>query len=312
MAADTASTRAPLDEVMMAMDVVDTLRHDERIALKELGAEQRDAAMIERLREIYKSQGIEVPDRILLEGVESLKQNRFVYSPPAAGFQRTLALIYVTRMRWAKILLVLLLLAVAAFLAWRFLVVAPRERAAEALRIELTQTLPAEFDAALARIRDVAEVEEAVQRAETLAAAGRSAAASGEIAAARKAAADLRKLEARLLEVFEIRIVSRPGTPTGVTRIPQANASARNYYLVVEAVAPDGRVLPQEVTSEEDGALKTVTIWGQRVPRATFDRVRRDKEDDGIVREAVLGAKARGRLEPDWRTAVDKGAITQW
>ncbi|WP_417770156.1 DUF6384 family protein [Stappia sp.] len=312
MVSDTASTRAPLDEVMMAMDVVDTLRHDERIALKELGTEQRDAQMIERLREIYRSQGIEVPDRILLEGVENLKQNRFVYAPPTAGFQRTLALIYVTRMRWAKVLLVLLLLAVAAFLAWRFLVVAPRERAAEALRIELTRTLPAEFGDALARIRDVAEVDEAVQRAESLAAIGRSATASGDVAAARKALADMRKLEARLLQVFSVRIVSRPGTPTGVTRIPQANASAQNYYLVVEAVAPDGSVVPQEITSEEDGAASSVAIWAQRVPRATFDAVRRDKEDDGIVRDAVLGSKARGRLEPDWRVRVDEGAITQW
>lgn len=81
MASDTASTRAPLDELMMAMDVVDTLRHDERIALKELGSDERDAAMIQRLREIYTSQGIEVSDRLLREGVENLKQNRFVYSP---------------------------------------------------------------------------------------------------------------------------------------------------------------------------------------------------------------------------------------
>ncbi|WP_306029868.1 DUF6384 family protein [Stappia sp. MMSF_3263] len=312
MVSDTASTRAPLDEVMMAMDVVDTLRHDERIALKELGTEQRDAQMIERLRDIYRSQGIEVPDRILLEGVENLKQNRFVYAPPAAGFQRTLALIYVTRMRWAKVLLVLVLLAVAAFLAWRFLVVAPRERAAEALRIELTQTLPAEFGDALTRIRDVAEVDAAVQRAETLAASGRSAAASGDVAAARKALADMRKLEARLLQVFEVRIVSRPGTPTGVTRIPEANTATRNYYLLVEAVAPDGNVVSQEITSEENGAVSSVDIWAQRVPRATFDAVRRDKEDDGIVRDAVLGSKARGRLEPDWRVRVDEGAITQW
>lgn len=312
MVSDTASTRAPLDELMMAMDVVDTLRHDERIALKELGTEQRDAQMIERLRDIYRSQGIEVPDRILLEGVENLKQNRFVYAPPAAGFQRTLALIYVTRMRWAKVLLVLVLLAAAAFLAWRFLVVAPRERAAEALRIELTQTLPTEFSDALTRIRDVAEVDAAVQRAETLAASGRSAATSGDVAAARKALADMRKLESRLLQIFEVRIVSRPGTPTGVTRIPEANTATRNYYLVVEAVAPDGNVISQEITSEEDGAVSSVDIWAQRVPRATFDAVRRDKEDDGIVGDAVLGSKARGRLEPEWRVRVDEGAITQW
>ena len=312
MASDTASTRAPLDELMMAMDVVDTLRHDERIALKELGSDERDAAMIQRLREIYTSQGIEVSDRLLREGVENLKQNRFVYSPPAAGFQRTLALIYVTRLRWAKAILVLLLLAVAAALAWHFLVTAPRERAAEALRIELTQTLPTEIAATVRRIGEVSEETAARERAATLATGGQAALTANDAAAARKALADLKALEARLLQVYDIRIVSRPGTPTGVTRIPQANTSARNYYLLVEAVAPDGKTVPQEVTSEEDGARKTVAIWGQRVPQSTFDAVRRDKEEDGIVSNPVLGSKARGRLQPEWQARVETGAITQW
>ncbi len=312
MASDTASTRAPLDELMMAMDVVDTLRHDERIALKELGSDDRDAAMIQRLREIYTSQGIEVSDRILREGVENLKQNRFVYSPPAAGFQRTLALIYVTRMRWAKAIAILLILAVGAALAWHFLVAAPRERAAEALRIELTQTLPTEIAATVRRIGEVSEETAAREQAAALATGGQAALAANDATAARKALADLKALEARLLQVFDIRIVSRPGTPTGVTRIPEANTSARNYYLLVEAVTPDGQVVPQEVTSEEDGARKTVTIWGQRVPQSTFDAVRRDKEEDGIVSNPVLGSKARGKLQPEWQARVETGAITQW
>ncbi|WP_029058832.1 DUF6384 family protein [Stappia stellulata] len=312
MPSDTAAKKAPLDELMMAMDVVDTLRHDERIALKELDADQRDEQMIERLRDLYRSQGIEVPDRILQEGVESLKQNRFVYTPPAAGFQRTLALVYVTRARWGKALLIALVLLVAAVLAWRFLVVAPRERAAEALRIEMSETLPAEATALRTRISDLADVEAARTQAETLAAIATSAAAAGDAQAARGAIADLRALEARLRETYDVRIVSRPGVPTGVTRIPDVNRATRNYYLVVEAVTPDGKVLPREIVSEEDGEATTVDIWAQRVPKPTFDAVRQDKEDDGIVQSVVLGTKASGRLQPVWNAAVETGAITKW
>ena len=307
-----ADRKAPLDELMMAMDVVDTLRHDERIALKELDADTRDAAMIARLREIYTSQGIAVSDRILQEGVESLKQNRFVYAPPAAGFQRTLALLYVNRARWGKWLLIGVVLLLAAILAWRFLVVAPRERAAEALRTELSQTLPADLDALSERVANIAEVEAARTRSATLVSAGKAAAADGDADTARRALADLRALEARLLETFEIRIVSRQGVPTGVTRIPDANRSARNYYLVVEAIGSGGAALPQAITSEENNATTTVSIWAQRVPQATYDAVRRDKEDDGIVQDAILGTKARGRLEPVWRADVQTGAIVEW
>lgn len=312
MPADATASKPPLDDLMMAMDVVDTLRHDERIAVKELGDDLRDEQMVERLRQIYKSQGIEVPDRMLREGVQNLRQNRFVYSPPAVGFQRTLALLYVTRARWSKWLGILLLLTVAAVLAWRFLVVLPRERAAEALRIELTETLPGDFAALPARIAAIAIVPEATARTETLAATGLAALAAKDAEAARKARADLMALEARLLQTFDVRIVSRPGTPTGVTRIPQANRNALNYYLIVEAIGPDGTALPQEINSEEDGSTELVGIWGQRVPKATFDTVRADKQRDGIVQDAVLGSKARGKLGIDWQKPVDAGAITKW
>ena len=54
--------KAPLDDVMLAMDVVDTLRHEETLVTRELGAADREAQLIERLRKIYHDQGIEVPE----------------------------------------------------------------------------------------------------------------------------------------------------------------------------------------------------------------------------------------------------------
>src|SRR4029453_14516698 len=46
----------PPDGLVLAMDVVDTLRHRERLVERELNEEQ----LIERLRSLYKGQGIEV------------------------------------------------------------------------------------------------------------------------------------------------------------------------------------------------------------------------------------------------------------
>ena len=62
---------------MIAMDVVDTLRHDRLIVDRELNDAGRHDDLIKRLREIYKGQGIEVPDHILEEGVKALKEDRF-------------------------------------------------------------------------------------------------------------------------------------------------------------------------------------------------------------------------------------------
>ena len=38
----TTKERAPLDELMLAMDVVDTLRHKELVLARELSADDRD------------------------------------------------------------------------------------------------------------------------------------------------------------------------------------------------------------------------------------------------------------------------------
>src|SRR5690606_13396328 len=70
-----AATKEPvqLDEVMLAMDVVDTLRHREHLIARELAAGARDEDMVARLRQVYAAQGIDVPDHILKQGVEALR-----------------------------------------------------------------------------------------------------------------------------------------------------------------------------------------------------------------------------------------------
>ena len=100
--ASSSKSKAPLDELMLAMDVVDTLRHKELVLARELTAEDRDAKLLEQLREIYTSQGIVVTDEILQRGVDALREERFVYPQPEPSFSRTLAHAYVTRGRWGK------------------------------------------------------------------------------------------------------------------------------------------------------------------------------------------------------------------
>lgn len=60
---------------MIAMDVVDTLRHDQLIVERELNEDERKAKLIERLREIYSAQGIDWTASIAASAVAFL-QNR--------------------------------------------------------------------------------------------------------------------------------------------------------------------------------------------------------------------------------------------
>jgi hypothetical protein len=333
---------------MLAMDVVDTLRHQDSLVARELDETRRDAELLDRLRRLYKGQGIEVPDRVLEEGVRALKESRFVYTPPPAGLARTLATLWVERRRHGRRFLAALLALAFAWSAYHFGVVrlaewraeqarieaqrheaearaqAERERAeaqrreaeeraqAERARIELTQLLPRALEQGHADVVAEAQVDEARRRAGQFLADGRTALSRGDAAGARQAIAGLEALRNALRQEYMLRIVSRPGTPSGVWRIPGRNPNARNYYLIVEPVAPDGHVLSLPVTSEEDGRTETVSRWGVRVSEAVFDEVRRDKNDDGIVQDNVLGEKRRGQLAVAYRRPVMGGAILRW
>jgi hypothetical protein len=86
-----------------------------------------------------------------------------------------------------------------------------------------------------------------------------------------------------------------------------------HYYLVVEAVAPGGRVLNVPVTSIETQKTENVTKWAQRVDKATFDRIAAEKQGSGgIITNDILGHKARGELDANWSTPLPGGALTEW
>ena len=300
-----------LDELMLAMDVVDTLRHQEGLVEKALGEDSRDATLKERLRALYEGQGLKVSDRILDDGIRALKESRFTYDPAPPSFARTMALLWVGRAMVAKVAAVALLAIVVlgGVTYWR---VASTERATEVARIEMTVTLPEAVDTAEAALATEALTSDARTEGERRVAAARTAIAGGNPEAARQAVAALADLRATLARTYQLRIVSRPGERTGVFRVPDVNTKARNYYLIVEAITPTGDTLKLPITSEEDGTVKTVDKWGVRVPKATYDKVAADKSDDGIVEDNILGEKPRGGIEPVYEMDVLPGAITSW
>jgi hypothetical protein len=117
---------------------------------------------------------------------------------------------------------------------------------------------------------------------------------------------------AKLVQQYVLRIVSRAGEQTGIFRIPDVNQNSRNYYLIVEAIAPDSKVLSMPILNEENGKTENVTKWGVRVPESTFDAVHRDKQHDGIIQNNRLGEKKRGALAPDYLMPILGGTLTKW
>jgi hypothetical protein len=300
----TTKEQAPLDELMLAMDVVDTLRHRELVLARELEADDRDHRLLDRLREIYTAQGIAVTDDVLAQGVRALREDRFVYPGPAPGFARSLATMYVTRARWGKWVGGLGALVIVGVLIFQFAIRGPELRAIEQLPTELQST----YQAIVTSSEDPA----ALNDARELFAVGEAAIAQRDFDDARSALGDLRVLSARLEQQYELRVVSRPGEVSGVWRVPDENGNAQNFYLIVEALAQNGRALALPIRSEEDGQTRRVSRWGLRVDEDTFQRIAADKRDDGIIQQAVVGRKRRGELDPRYSVATTGAAILEW
>jgi hypothetical protein len=148
--------------------------------------------------------------------------------------------------------------------------------------------------------------------AATLTAEGEAAVRAGDAGAARAKLAALTRLRQTLEQTYLIRIVSRPNQPSGVWRVPKLNPAGRNYYLIVETVDAAGQPVPVTITSEEDNKTAEASTFGLRVDERTFNRVRADKQDDGIIQNNRVGEKRVGMLEPVYSVATPGGAILQW
>ncbi len=312
MSTTTATEKAPLDEVMLAMDVVDTLRHRQDLVERELAGEAREKQLIDRLREIYHQQGIEVTDAVLAEGVKALDESRFTYTPPKPSLGVSLAKLYVGRKKWGPAAIGIVLLLVVG-LGGYFLAYKPFEQAQiDGARIELSEKLPAQMDALYQSIFEETKVQQAATTAEALRDRGKVAASEGNRAGAEQAITQLTALRDRIRQSYQLKIVNRPDQKTGFWTFPEVNTAATNYYVVVEAIGDDGKPLTLPVINEENGQTENVAIWGVRVPENTYKSVEADKKDDGIVQRNVLGMKEYGFLDVDYVMPVMNGAVTKW
>ncbi len=109
----------PLDELMLAMDIVDTLRHEQSTVDRELQADLRDDALVARIRQVYADQGIAVTEDLIYKGVEALKQERFTYIPAKPTFALRLAHVYIARWRWLRRLALTALLVSGGWILWQ-------------------------------------------------------------------------------------------------------------------------------------------------------------------------------------------------
>ena len=221
---------------------------------------------------------------------------------------------WVTRRKWGPIAGLGVAALVGSWGLHYVNVARPQQMAEQQAHVEITQTLPAALRQAHADIATVSTEPAVRERAAALLADGERAIRDKDRAGMMRTVEALKALRAEVTAEYTLTIVSLPGQTSGVWRRPPkaTQAGARNYYLVVEALAPDGRRLKLPIRNEETEQTETVEKFGVRVPKSVFDAVAADKRDDGIIQNNKFGSKRRGTLKVDYAMPFDGGMITRW
>lgn len=84
----------------MLMDVVDTVRHAQEDARRVAGAMADEETLIQQVLRVYESQGMEVDEATVREGLALMKERRFEFIPPRPSLSTRLAGLYITRKQW--------------------------------------------------------------------------------------------------------------------------------------------------------------------------------------------------------------------
>ena len=300
----TVEKSAPLEDLMAAMDVVDTLRHQQGLVERELDTESRRQRLLERLRELYQAQGIEVSDDVLQEGILALEEERFQYQPVERSFATRLAHIWVSRDRWSKPIGFVAILLVVLFAFHMFTNVIPER--------ELRSQLPQQLQSTMNSIASVAKEPDVIADANQRLELAELALQDEKFDDANAILVEMQTLQRALQQSYSIRVVSRPNESSGVWRVPDVNSSSRNYYLIVEAVDSQNNVVELPILSEESNQTRLKKTWGLRVNETTFSQISQDKQDDGIIQSNTVGKKEVGYLEPEFSIPTTGGTITEW
>ncbi|WP_369683633.1 DUF6384 family protein [Pseudomonas gingeri] len=132
--------------------------------------------------------------------------------------------------------------------------------------------------------------------------------------AAEQALADAGQLRDVAATPLTLEVVSRAGEKSLVERNYDPNGS-KTWYLLTEATDAAGNVVAVPITSVESGERRYAAVFGVRVNQATYQAVRRDKEQDGHVDDRLVGRKAANSLSFKFLKGPVKGKadyILEW
>ena len=128
-------------------------------------------------------------------------------------------------------------------------------------------------------------------------------------------------MDKRINEEFTLTVVGGENQRSATRRDFEDKNGKRvsGYYLIVQARDSEGSLLKRRIQNIETDKFHVVDTWGEKVPEAVYERLKKDKTDDGVLNETTFGKKIRGELNvqmimpgADDKPIERSGQITEW
>lgn len=134
-----------------------------------------------------------------------------------------------------------------------------------------------------------------------------------DVAGADTAVGEMQKTHDFAKRPLKIQIVDKVGVKSGVERNYNASGG-KSWYLVAEAINQVDEPVLVSIKSAETGATKSVRMFGVRVSKDEYERVKADKLADGIVNQREIGVKPANALQMRFNNRVGSAPemITEW
>ena len=309
-------------EMLRIMDVATALRQGRELVDEQLNATQLKERLRERMLAAAKVTGEDVTPEEVDVAIRQYYASLHTFREPAMSVRVALAQLWVSRF---EILRACTALAAGVLICWLFF------------------SPVATFFSGPARAhRQVAKLADEVARRSTIVRSITRDPKVGPELDRLAAEADALKIrdDAKGLAALRDSVAAmeeKLGEAYSVVAVPQDTVSGRNkntvvryppdskgktikaYYLFVQAKGFDGKPIPRRIRSVEDASEEVVATWAEQVPEAVYDRLARDKREDGVLNETAFAVKRKGELDEevtmpgaDGKPLARMGRITKW
>lgn len=306
-----------LAEMTRIMDVAGTLRREQALVEQQLNLDELKAELRQRLLAAAQVSGDAVTPEQVDAAVEHYYDRLHTYQEPPLSVETALAHIYVRRgaiTKWA----IAIGVVVATF--WGLLVAGflPGERREAKLASRAYQ----DVESSVAAINKVSDEPDVEQEAAAALATAKVLRDEGKTEELKALGLKQENFLAKLMRQYELTIPSTPGEESAFPMdYTDANSKTvrSGYYVIVEARAPDGTAVKVPIRDRQTGKTNFTSRWAEQVPEGVYDRLKADKQADGLLDERVFGIKKRGernlqvRLQGSGDDSIERGGqLTQW